>query len=161
MKNALFLPTAAFCVALSVGCAQLPRAREPLESAAASQPVVRESGTVAARLDARWLSAIVGMPVASSAGATLGRVQDVIVDGYGHPAFAIVSYGGMVASLGAKYAAIPWQTVAEMLERDKLVVNQPILEKAPTLSGAGADARNGEWRRDAELYWNGKVASAQ
>jgi hypothetical protein len=48
-----------------------------------------------------------------------------------------------------------------MLDRDKLVVNQSILEKAPTLSGAGADARNREWRRDAELYWNGTVASAQ
>jgi len=101
------------------------------------------------------------MPVESSAGATLGRVQDVIVDGYGRPAFAIVSYGGVVAGLGAKYAAIPWETVAEMLDRDKLVVNQPILERAPALAGAGADARSGEWRRDAKLYWNGKVASAQ
>jgi hypothetical protein len=87
-------------------------------------------------------------------------VQEVVVDGYSRPSFAIVRYGGLVAGLGAKYAAIPWQTVAEMLDRDKLVVNQPLLEKAPTLSGAGAAGRSGEWRRDAELYWNGKVASA-
>jgi PRC-barrel domain protein len=161
MKNALVLSLTVFCMALSVGCVPLQPAREPVASVAAPQPVARENGAVDARLDARWLSAVVGMPVESSAGAALGRVQEVIVDGDGHPAFAIVSYGGIGAGLGAKYAAIPWQTVAEMLDRDKLVVNQPILEKAPALSGSGADARSGEWRHDAELYWNGKVASAQ
>jgi hypothetical protein len=125
------------------------------------QAAVRENGTVAARLDARWSSAIVGMPVESSGGATLGRVQEVIVDGYGRPAFAILSYGGIVAGLGAKYAAVPWETVAEMLDRDKLVVSQSVLENAPALAGAGADARSGAWRHDAELYWNGRVAFAR
>jgi sporulation protein YlmC with PRC-barrel domain len=161
MQSASILPLTVFCMALSVGCAQLQPARAPVASVGASQPAAGESRVAGARLDARWLSAVVGMPVESSAGATLGRVQDVIVDGYGRPAFAIVSYGGVVVGLGAKYAAIPWETVAEMLDRDKLMVNQPILEKAPTLSGAGADARSGEWRRDAALYWHGKVASAE
>jgi hypothetical protein len=88
-------------------------------------------------------------------------VQEVIVDGYGRPAFAILSYGAVVAGLGAKYVAVPWETVAEMLDRDRLVVNLPVLQNAPALAGAGADARNGDWRRDAERYWKGKVASAQ
>lgn len=161
MKHVLVLPLTAFCVALSAGCVQMPRAREPVAGIVAPQAAVRENGTVAARLDARWSSAIVGMPVESSGGVKLGRVQEVIVDGYGRPAFAILSYGAMVAGLGAKYAAVPWETVAEMLDRDKLVVNQLALEKAPALAGASADARNGAWRRDAELYWNGRVAFAR
>jgi len=160
MKHVIALPLTAFCVALSVGCVQLPRAREPVASMVAPQAAVRENGTTAARLDARWSSAIVGMPVESSGGAKLGRVQDVIVDGYGRPAFAILSYGGMVAGLWAKHAAVPWETVAEMLDRDKLVVSQSVLENAPALAGAGADARNGAWRHDAELYWHGRVAFA-
>ena len=94
MKQVIALPLTAFCVALSVGCVQLPRAREPVASMVAPQAAVRENGTTAARLDARWSSAIVGMPVESSGGAKLGRVQDVIVDGYGRPTFAILSYGG-------------------------------------------------------------------
>jgi hypothetical protein len=48
-----------------------------------------------------------------------------------------------------------------MLDRDKLVVDQPVLENAPALAGAGADARSGAWRRDSELYWRGKVASSR
>ena len=161
MKHVLVLPLALFCMALSAGCAQLPSTREPVASVAPPLPSEHENGVGAARLDARWSSAILGMPVKSSSGATLGRVQEVVVDGYGRPAFAIVRHGGVVAGLGSKYAAIPWPAVAEMLDRDKLVVSEPILQKAPALSGAGAAARNGDWRRDAELYWNGKVASAE
>ena len=157
MKHALALSLTASCLALSVGCVQLPRERVPntvvpLAAAPETQPV-------AARLDARWLSAVVGMPVESSAGAKLGRVQEVIVDGYGRPTFAILSYGGVVAGLGTKYAAVPWETVAEMLDRDRLVVSQPILEEAPVLAGAGVDARNGAWRRDSKVYWNRKIGA--
>jgi sporulation protein YlmC with PRC-barrel domain len=148
MKNVLLLPLAAFCLVSNLSCAQLPQTSTP----------AAETGTRA--LDARWTSAIIGMPVESSTGQKLGRVQDVIVDGYGHSAFAILSYRGTSAS-GTKYAAVPWNTVADMLDRDRLVVDHPVLQNAPALAGAGADARGGAWRRDAELYWSGKVASAR
>jgi hypothetical protein len=101
------------------------------------------------------------MPVENAAGEKLGRVQDLIVDGYGHPAFAILSHGAVVAGLGAKYVAIPWETVADMLDRDRLVVSREIIQNAPTLVSASADARIGDWRRDADRYWKDKVASAQ
>jgi hypothetical protein len=98
------------------------------------------------------------MPVQNAAGKELGRVQDVVADGYGHSAFAIVSYQGTRGAV-TRYAAVPWLTIAEMLDRDKLVVDQLVLEKDPTLASSGADARNGAWRRDSETYWRGKVAS--
>ena len=148
MKILLVLPLTAFCVASSLSCVQMPQTTAP----------AAETG--ARGLDARWSSAIVGLPVENSAGKELGRVQDVIVDGYGHSAFAIVSYRGTHGST-MKYAAVPWDTIAEMLDRDKLVVDQPVLENAPALTSAGADARNGAWRHDAELYWRGKVASSR
>ena len=148
MKNVLLLPLAAFCLATNLSCAQLPQTSAP----------AAETGARA--LDARWTSAIIGLPVESSAGEKLGRVQDVVVDGYGHSTFAILSYRGTSES-GTKYAAVPWNTVAEMLDRDRLVVDHPMLQKAPALASAGADARSGTWRRDSELYWSGKVASAR
>ncbi len=90
MRHVFVLPLVVFLAALSAGCAQLPQEREP----AASTPppaAVQQRGPTGAGLDAKWSSAIVGMPVKSSAGAELGRVQEVIVDGYGRPAFAILS----------------------------------------------------------------------
>ena len=150
MKYVLALPLTVLCTLVSLSCAQTPQVSAP----------AAESAPAAARLDAKWLSAIFGMPVESPTGQMLGRVQDVIADGYGHSAFAILSYRGTTGP-ETKYAAVPWETVAEMLDRDKLVVDQRVLEKAPALASASAAARNGAWRRDAELYWHGKVASAQ
>lgn len=161
MKHAMVLPFAALCAALSAGCAHTVPARESTAGLSRPQTVVHESSPAGYGLDAKWLSALVGMPVKTSAGETLGRVQDVIVDGYGHPAFAILSYGAVVAGLGAKYVAVPWETVAEMLDRDRLVVSPEIIQGAPRLANAGAAARGGDWRRDADRYWKGKVASAQ
>ena len=160
MKRLIVLFLMAFCVVLSAGCAQLLQLREPAVDTTGAHEVVSDGETIPARLDARWSSALVGMPVESSTGASLGRVQDVVVDGYGHSAFAILSYRGM-ADRGTKYAAVPWEVVAEMLNRDRLVVDRLLLEKAPALASSGAEARNGAWRRDAELYWDGKVASAR
>jgi sporulation protein YlmC with PRC-barrel domain len=161
MKHVLVLSLTALCAALSAGCAHTASGHESTAGLPLHETVVHEGRPAGSGLDAKWLSALVGMPVESRAGAKLGRVQDVIVDGYGHPAFAILSYGAMVAGLGAKYVAVPWDTVAEMLDRDRLVVSPEIIQSAPTLASAGADARNGEWRRDADRYWKGRVASAQ
>lgn len=143
---------AALCAAIGAGCAQVPRQHESVATSA-SQSAMRDNRLPPAKLDAVWSSAVVGMAVQSASGSTLGRVQNVIVDGYGRPRFAILSYGGM-AGLGLKYTAVPWTKVAEMLDRDKLVTDQSSLERAPVLANAGAEARSGEWGRDAERYWN-------
>jgi sporulation protein YlmC with PRC-barrel domain len=140
MRVIRILSLLALCAAGSVGCAHSSRAPEPVASVA-QEP---------ARFGDKWLSAVIGMTVVTSSGTTLGRVQDVIVDGYGRQDFAIVRYGGM-AGVGARYTAVPWATVAEMLDRDRLVIDRMALEGAPQLENAGA--RNGTWRRDAERYW--------
>ena len=110
-----------------------------------------------ASLDAKWVSAIVGMKVETPAGGTLGRVKDVVVDGYGRASYAIVSYGGMLG-LGNKYTAIPWTTVADMLHNDRLLIDPGQLENAPVLSAARPDSASTTWRHEAETYWRGKVA---
>jgi sporulation protein YlmC with PRC-barrel domain len=161
MKHVLVLSLTALCAALSTGCAHTVPARESTAGLPRTQANVDESSPVASGLDARWLSALVGMPVESEAGEKLGRVQDVIVDGYGQPTFAILSRRAVIAGLGAKYVAIPWETVADMLDRDRLVISREIIQNAPTLASASAEARIGDWRRDADRYWKGKVASAQ
>lgn len=124
-----------------------------------STPGGAQSGadTVAVRMDAKWVSAVRGMKVVTPQGALLGRVQDVVVDGYGRPSFAIVSYGS-VMGFGIKYTAVPWATVADMLARDRLLVDRTNLENAPLLAGAKPEITDKNWRHEAENYWNGKVA---
>ena len=150
---------AVLCVVGSVSCAQPVREHPATAGATPQAAIERQSELPVARLDEKWSSALIGMPVANTNGATLGRVQEVIVDGYGRPGFAIVRYGGKLMGAGARFTAIPWVTVAEILERDRLTVDQAILEKAPVLINAAA--REGDWRGDAERYWRGKVASAR
>lgn len=110
-------------------------------------------------MSTKWVSAIVGMKVTTPAGATLGTVRDVVVDGYGRPNYAIIAYGGMMG-LGNHYTAVPWASVAEMLQRDRLLVDQWQLENAPILSGAKPESANTTWRRAADSYWRGKLATS-
>lgn len=119
----------------------------------------REPDATEARMDAKWISAILGMKVETSSGVRLGTVKDVVVDGYGQPKYAVVAYGG-VMGLGSKYAAIPWLTVAELLHSDRLLVDQAQLQNAPVLRGAKAEFAQRGWRHEADAYWRGVVASA-
>jgi hypothetical protein len=97
------------------------------------------------------------MKVETPAGASLGRVKDVIVDDYGRASYAIIAYGGMMG-LGNNYTAVPWTSVAELLHSDRLLIDQAQLENAPVLSGAKPDSANTSWRREADSYWRSKVA---
>ena len=160
MRLLRMAPVVAVCVLVSVGCTHVKQERDVVAAAATRGAVDGGVDAVTARMDAKWVSAIVGMKIETPAGALLGRVQDVIVDGYGRPGFAIVSYGG-VMGIGTKYTAVPWSTVAEMLDRDKLLVERSNLEGAPVLSSATRELWNKGWRRAAESYWYGKRVAAQ
>jgi sporulation protein YlmC with PRC-barrel domain len=144
------------CALLILACAQAhsqsPAMPVPVSAAAADDSRERTG----ARLDAKWVSAVIGMRVVTPAGAALGKVNDVIVDGYGRATFALVSYGGAFG-VGRKYAAIPWAAVAEMLDRDRLVVERTNLENAPRLLRSKPDIGDAHWRYDAEGYWRGRL----
>lgn len=102
--------------------------------------------------------AIRGMKVETPDGAVLGRIQDIIVDGYGRARFAIVSYGGSMG-FGARYTAIPWATVAAALDRNRLVLSRSDLQSAPLLLHAKPQFDEEHWRREAERFWAEKVAA--
>lgn len=132
-----------------------------LASAQAHSQIQPGSGDkIAARMDAKWVSAVIGMKVVTPAGAALGNVHDVIVDGYGRATFALVSYGG-VFGVGTTYTAVPWAVVAEMLDRDRLVVERAKLEKAPRLVGIRPGTADAHWRNDSENYWKGWLEASR
>ena len=123
----------------------------------ANAQVLRPEIPTQGDLNAKWVSAIVGMKVVSPTGMHLGTVKDVVVDGYGRATYAIISYGGMMG-LGNKYAAVPWASVAEMLQSDRLLVDQAQLEHAPILPDGQPEFVSTSWRRAADNYWRSKVA---
>jgi sporulation protein YlmC with PRC-barrel domain len=145
---------------MTFGCTQVKPVRGPASVAATPGVAIDSADPVTARMDAKWVSAIRGMNVETSAGAILGRVVEVVVDGYGHGSFAVVAYGG-VMRFGTSYTAVPWATVAGMLEKDRLVVDRSNLENAPLLRGKRPDSGDPDWRHQAARYWNEKVALAQ
>jgi sporulation protein YlmC with PRC-barrel domain len=153
-----FAIVAAFGLA-SVACVHAQPPETPTQTASSLPQREATSDAGAPGLDAKWVSAILGMKVETPAGASLGRVKDVVVDGYGRAIYAIVAYGGMMG-LGNKYTAVPWTSVAEMLHRDRLLIDQAQLENAPALSSAKPDSANTSWRREADSYWRSKVALA-
>jgi len=160
MKSTSASIAAGTCELLSLACAQAHSQSQtvPMAPSAASNTDSRDKN--GARMDAKWVSAVIGMKVVTPAGAALGKVHDVVMDGYGRATFALVSYGGMFG-VGAKYTAVPWAVVAEMLDRDRLVVEQASLEHAPRLLGAKPGTGDEHWRDVAEDYWKGRLQVSQ
>jgi sporulation protein YlmC with PRC-barrel domain len=156
MKLLNGLAIAAAVVLTSIGCVQTQREATSISVPERTMAAGAEDAG-AASLNAKWVSALVGMKVETPSGARLGTVKDVIVDGYGRATYAVVSYGGMLG-LGNRYTAVPWVSVAEMLQRDRLLIDQSNLENAPLLASAKPELTNTKWRRDADDYWRGKVA---
>jgi sporulation protein YlmC with PRC-barrel domain len=160
MRPMTIIPLIAACALTGFGCAQV-KAEPAAVAAAATRGAVNNGADAAtARMDAKWVSAIVGMKIETPAGARLGRVQDVVIDGYGRASFAIVSYGGVMGA-GTRYTAVPWAAVAEMLDGDRLLVDRSNLENSPLLLSAKTEPGDKDWRRAAESYWTGKVAVAR
>ena len=146
----------AACAFIGCGCTQVKPERDAIAAAATRGAVSSGTDAVTARMDAKWVSAVVGMKIETPAGALLGRVRDVVIDDHGRASFAIVSYGG-VMGVSTRYTAVPWAAVAEMLDRDRLLVDRSDLENSPLLLSAKPAHGDTNWRRDAEIYWNGKV----
>jgi len=161
MRLLKIIPLAAACALVGFGCTQVKQQRDPVAVAGTARAAVYSGAdAVTARMDAKWVSAIVGMKIQTPSGALLGRVQDVVMDGYGRPGFAIVSYGG-VMGFGSRYAAIPWASIAEMLDRDRLLVDRSNLENSPSLLSATPQPGDKDWRHAAEGYWTGKMVVTQ
>ena len=159
MKSTKASMAAGACAVLGFACwaAQSQEQAIPTPSAAAFSDDSRDRA--AARLDAKWVSAVVGMKIVTPAGASLGKVNEVILDGDGRATFALVSYGG-VFGVGTKYTALPWDVVAELLDRDRLVVERASLENAPQLLEAKPATDDRQWRVNAEDYWKRRLEAS-
>ena len=81
-------------------------------------------------------SKLIGMAVKNSAGESLGKVNDLVIDERGSVRYAAVQFGGF-AGFNAKLFAVPWNslTIKNDVDSDtrfaELNIDKKVLETAP------------------------------
>jgi hypothetical protein len=108
-------------------------------------------------------SRVSGTTVYDTVGATIGTIQDVMIDKMsGRIAYAVMSFGGFLG-LGAKHHPLPWTTLKYDPSLGGYVVNldRRMLEGAPAYADdAPANWDDPAWGQRvhdyyrAEPYWN-------
>src|SRR4051812_17802712 len=101
-----------------------------------------------------WLASTwIGRPVRNSAGATIGRIEDVVVNpDTGAVAFGILSSEGWIGT-GDRYFAVPWNLLGFSVNRDYVLldVDKNVLERAPSFDRSQwPDVSDSSWR--ARVY---------
>ena len=104
-----------------------------------------------------WLaSTLVNAPVRNTAGESLGKIEDVVIDPLtGNAQYAILSFGG-VLGMNKKLFAIPWSSLNTSRARDYVLLDIPkdTLQRAPGFErGAWPDMADPEWRRRIDDYY--------
>jgi len=91
---------------------------------------------LAAGATAHRASKMIGMAVKNSAGESLGKVNDLVIDERGSVRYAAVQFGGF-AGFNAKLFAVPWSslTIKNDVDSDgrfaELNIDKKVLETAP------------------------------
>jgi len=108
-------------------------------------------------------SRVIGTPVKNSAGETLGKIEDVMLDKTDNAImFAVVGFGGMLG-VGEKYHPLPWSVLDYDEEAQAYVVpyTRDQLEAAPSDTITELTKNDGRLQRDKvydyykiEPYWH-------
>ena len=100
-----------------------------------------------------WLASTwIGRPVRNSAGATIGKIEDVIVNpDTGAVAFGILSSDGYLG-IRDRYIAVPWNLLGFSANRDYVLldVDKNVLESAPSFERT-------EWPDVTDTSWRSRV----
>jgi PRC-barrel domain len=114
--------------------AATPNPTTPAAPAAPGKLPKIPSGTSAAVLGKNKAQAILGQPVVSAKGESMGRIVDVIVDREGMPRAAIIDFGGFLG-VGSRKIAVDWSALhfspTGKSERITLDLTRDQLKSAP------------------------------
>jgi hypothetical protein len=77
------------------------------------------------------------------------------MDPSGEPEYVVISTGPNTAT------AVPYATVALMVQDDRLVMDRTKLQNSPQVAKSEIqDRSNTKWRSEADRYWGGTIRSA-
>jgi hypothetical protein len=126
--------------------------KDPSQDAATNpRPSTSESeGTLADRTSPgdKSSSNIVGAQVVSKSDAPIGKVVDVVFDAKDQPAFVVIASGG-------NQAAVPYAAASEMMEGNRVVMDQSRLDRAPKVKQGEwrSQTNDSTWQQDSANYW--------
>ena len=97
---------------------------------------------------------LVGLPVETSAGQSLGSVVDIVRDKAGTPTYAVVA-------IDNDTTAVPYDTATAMIHNGKVIMSQAKLSGAPKVKQSEwLDQTSSSWRTQSDRYWgNTRTAS--
>lgn len=123
------------------------------------------------RVAERRASTVIGMPVISLDGRSIGRVKDIIFDAQGRATHVVIAYdtepaagpeeipeGKPRSAADGKMAALPWDTAVARINAGKLVLDGTKLQSAPSFTAdEWPNLQDPAWSANADAYWR-KVA---
>ncbi|HWF98880.1 MAG TPA: PRC-barrel domain-containing protein [Steroidobacteraceae bacterium] len=105
----------------------------------------------------RRASTLIGMPVVSADGSSLGAVNDIIFDGQGRATHLVIAG----ASTGGKLTAMPWDAAMASIKDGRLVLDEAKLQSAPSFTrDAWPNLDDPSWSTTTDTYWRKAVRAA-
>jgi|SwirhisoilCB3_FD_contig_31_7902647_length_1135_multi_3_in_0_out_0_2 hypothetical protein len=89
-----------------------------------------------------------GTKVQSAAGTQIGTVKDIVPKANGQPGYVLI------ATPSGNNTAVPYATVAPMIQNGSIVLDSTKLQGAPTVRDSELqDRSNTRWKQEADQYW--------
>jgi sporulation protein YlmC with PRC-barrel domain len=121
----------------------------------------------------RRASTLIGMPVVSADGSSLGAVKDIIFDRQGRATHLVISYtteadaapaeipaAGQSAA-GDRLTAMPWDAAMASIKNGRLVLDDAKLQGAPSFTrDAWPNLDDPAWSATTDAYWRKAVRAA-
>jgi hypothetical protein len=123
----------------------------------------------------RRASTLIGMPVVSADGSSLGEVKDIIFDPQGRATHLVIAYateaeaapeeipeGGQPApGAGDRLTAMPWDAAMASIKNGRLVLDDAKLQGAPSFTrDAWPNLDDPAWSLTTDAYWRKAVRAA-
>lgn len=124
---------------------------------------------------ARRASTLIGMPVVSANGSSLGKVKDIIFDAQGRATHLVIAYGmepqgpadempegtRSATDEGSRLTALPWDAAMAIIKDGQLVLDGAKLQSAPSFTqDTWPDLDNPGWSAVTDAYWRKAVRAA-
>src|SRR5688572_18826972 len=129
-------------------------------SAESESTRIAAAGDTSKSKDKHRVSKLIGKNVETSTGESIGEVKDVIVDDQAQITHFIISHGRLGST---KMAAVPYETVKQMMKGDKIVFERTRLENAPSFEESNfPNLASATWSSSADRYWGrSRTAAAE
>lgn len=113
-----------------------------------------------ARVESR-ASTLIGMPVTSADGTSLGEVKDIIFDRQGRATHVVITYGTASPTQDGKLTAMPWDAAMATIKDGRLVLDDAQLQGAPSFTqDTWPNLDDPAWSATTDGYWRKAVQAA-